>query len=255
MRRPLFGNGFPKVIPNNVDLVANPDQAKQILDLRNQPADVQQRFFFLTLYAYFSTAAADAELQVAQQNGSDTPISVVTVELPAASPAWAYAVPVLERFPVRGPQRIVASNVGADLSTAIYLFGYLELEETDIPDPQGLRGLQIANNPVKPFLSGARKLPVQVNPHVLHQLNGGYIDEITLDLYVSAGGVEFGSAGSLNLSGTSESLPLVELGLPAGAPYNSLNRLFAGIPMMSSGALTLSVPTVDAIAVGTFKRY
>lgn len=253
MRRPILGNGFPKLIPNNVDPVTDPDLALQVFDLRNVPEDIQSRCFFLTLYGYFSEGADTSNCQIAQQDGALTPIFVTAAQIPTGQTSVPTPIKILDRFPMRGPQRIVAANKDAALPARLSVFGYVEIEDTDAPDPQGLRPLQIGNTPVKPYLGGAREIANTTTPIVLHQLNAGYIDEITLDCSPEGAG-EFGPAGYLSLS-TGETLLLVQ---PSNAS-NGLVRLFDGIPMRSPGALTSSdpaaAPTTKLRVVGTFKRY
>lgn len=252
MRRPILGNGFPKLLPNNVDPAATPDAALQVFDLRNAPADVQSRFFFVTLYALFSGVTAGTRCTVAQQNGTSPAFNVAAANIvfDAFTPFSATPIKVLDRFPMRGPQRLVAAQ-SDPLNAAVFLYGYVELEGVEEPAPQGLRALQPTATPVKPFLGGARNIAPTPSATIIQQMPAGYIDEITLD-YDTLGE---GAAPVLGIA-PSDSILLQPYTVPATQIYRSPVRLFDGIPMMGNGTpLALSNPETTVTLSGTFKRY
>lgn len=242
MRRPIFGNGFPKLLPNAVDVTASPDSGLTVFDLRNTPPDVQSRVFLVTLYAYFNKAVPPStELNIAQQNGN-LPAFQVARAVPSEF-SFIPPVKVLDRFPLRGPQRLVAGQLGDVLPASVYVWGYVELEDVSLPIPQGLRPLQPAPTPVTPFFGGSLDLPVSPDPVTIHQPSNGYIDEITLRY-------EALDLSALLVMGA-ESMPIL-FSEPPSPVFLAPSLVFDGIPMMSSSPLQV---VGGGRVGGTFKRY
>jgi hypothetical protein len=241
MRRPILGNGFPKVIPL---LSASPD-GLAVLNLQTLPAEAQDRVHLLTLFATPFTFPIATTLSVLQQNAPLDPQQEIG--------SWSMTgldggVPftLLNRFPVRGTQRIaVGLSVAPVAPVDVRVFGYFELEADSIPDVQGVRPLNNVLVPVKPFLAGARAY-TPGNSHTLHVLTNDYIDQITLDVALPSDTI-----GDITMQGETD----YRLQHPSLVTAQ-LSRVFDGIPMRSQYPLKLNLSAAAGLsyAVGTFKR-
>lgn len=270
MRRPILGNGIPRNI-------LNADGYVTILDTTAlDPKQTYALTLFLWWYGVEGTGivAPTVEVAVSTNGGAEqlvggfpsTYLDTIWTS-PAAPGAGANIRPlkVLDRYMVRGNQKVVARNINADpTSLYCYVWGYFEpMGGDDAIGP--FRGLQPAV-PVAPFnyppvaysyLAAAEQTQTQT----LHQLSATHIDVLTIDAFTFVPGGYAGSAPEVSTTivfpgGVGVTLPTTITQVPF--------RIFDGIPMRAPTAADVDIsllshtPAATAAAgaaYGSFYRY
>lgn len=247
MRRPLFSTGVPQNPPELASIVAAPDSALSVLDLRELSTDLQSVTHFVTLYALNQTSGSGDVVDIAWRSGDDTPILLATITLEAGQ-GLNGPVKVLDRFPLRGNAQLLIS---ADVGDTPFVYGYFELEDRS--------AAKILSRPLQP---GALVSPFTYEPGVvvdsdpdpvtIHTLSSTYVDEVTVDL--TARGT--GSLTGYLVVNDGESTATLEF-----EAMDDAVRVFDGIPLIgatSSGAAISISPGADSgdtvVAWGTFSR-
>ena len=243
MRRPLFGNG----IPRNV-VVA--DGEVTILDTEDLD---QSQVFALTVFFWpyqpgpgpFTNPAAAIRTYI--NGGPSVPIVGLTSAylnsfFSAANPTRIEPIKVLDRFMMRGKQRVTIQVTVDGTPTPVgFIWGYFELageQDTGVPfrgfQPTGKPATNFAYNPV--FLA----LGTSENGQgTCHKLDPNYIDLVTLDLvHGGSGDGTFGWSVAVGLPPGNVLIPQPSLSNLFPAPANGLYRyrIFDGIPMRALGS-------------------
>ena len=225
MRRPLFTTGLPQVPAAMANILATPNAALSILDLRDLSVELQSYTRFVTLYAMNQDPSGSDTLAIAWREGTATPISIAVAALPTGISA---PVKVLDRFPLRGDAELIASNgVGA----VVVVWGYFELDGTAGVNPTD-----------RPLLPGSLVSPFTYEPAFasgnadtaqIHLFDTGYFDTIVLDAIVT-GDIE----GGINKLVVNDGVSSQDISLNDDGSGIGLTpvRIFDGIPMMAGGA-------------------
>lgn len=233
MRRPLFETGLPQVPPALASIVAAPNSALSILDLRSLNNDLSSYTAFVTLYAANQRFGLTDTLEVAWREGASTPLLLSKTEI-----LGGIGVPtkILDRFPLRGDAELIISNAVGDSGV---IWGYFELE--------GSTDSLVTDRPLQPgaLVSPFTYVPVVQTAGVLaqtdvHAFSEGYFDLILLDV---VGVMLEGIALNLVITDGVNTVT-IDLGGVGETPV----RVFDGIPM---GALNanggISVSSSDAV--------
>jgi hypothetical protein len=244
MRRPL-GTGIPFQLTGN----GTPDI---VFDMNTQPAALQDRFVFLTLFAIVPNGDTTGDVIIEQVGASTIMLQTAAVTGLLTRLASEQASPkVLDRFPVRGDSLVQVTASAAPGDQVVYMCGYIEVEGESEPS-KGLRGLQASNTLVTPFTYTPVDLE-EVQPSTpVHLFSNGFTDEITMFVRVS------GLASPhvvVNDGVNSLDMNLAALGGDENIPI----KLFDGIPMQAqaaggsiSGYTTAVIDTL--VAWGYFNR-
>lgn len=244
MRRPLFETGLPQVPPALASIVAAPNSALSVLDLRSLSDELQSFTRFVTLYAANQRFGVTDTLEVAWREGTSTPVLLSETELIGGIGA---PTKILDRFPLRGDAELIISNAVGDSGV---IWGYFELE--------GSSDSLVTDRPLQPgaLVAPFTYVPVVQTAGVLaqadvHAFDEGYFDIILLDVVgVMIEGV------ALNLVITDGvNTVTVDLGGVGETPV----RVFDGIPMgalTSSGGISVSssAGVIQAAVWGSFLR-
>lgn len=223
MRRPL-GTGLPILLTGNS--IADP-----IYDLSLQPASLQERMNFLTLYA-LQQGDGDASGNLSIIGGGAGLNLLSNSDLFDAQQAGAGpgAIKILDRFAMRGDMSVTVTNTAVPANQLTHVFGYLEIEGENDP-PQALRALQPSNTLVSPYTTDPVTLNGVQSSTPVHILEEGFTDEITL--FVGTGS----SAASPHLvfSDGVDSID-IDIGSVFGVSaqfFLRSGKLFDGIPMLA----------------------
>lgn len=224
-RRPLFTTGLPQVLPQVADIIATPNSALSVLDLRSLSEELQSFTRYVTLYAMNQSAGSADVVSVAWREGTGTPLQVVAQTLTTGiSPP----VKILDRFPLRGDVELIASAAVGD---SPLIWGYFEFDgKASDPDVGNLR----------PLLPGALTAPFSYSPAAsadgstatLHLLDPNFYDLISVDVVVA--GTE-ASLEKINITDGTDSV-VVKIGDDGSTLGLAPVRIFDGIPMMGSGS-------------------
>jgi hypothetical protein len=228
MRRPLFETGLPQVPPALASIVAAPNSALSVLDLRSLNDELQSFTRFVTLYAANQSFGLTDILEVAWREGTSTPLLLSETEI-----LGAIGVPtkILDRFPLRGDAELLISNAVGDSGV---IWGYFELE--------GSSDSLVTDRPLQPgaLVSPFTYVPVVQTAGVLaqtdvHAFDEGYFDIILLDV-----------VGTM-LEGVSLDLVITDgtntVTIDVGGVGETAVRVFDGIPMgglTSGGGISVS---------------
>lgn len=173
MRRPL-GTGLPIALTGNSTF-------DTLFDLSAAPAALQAQTSFLTLYA-IAARGSSGEINLRTTTDGDQTLIISNYavdDLRTAQEGALSSIKVLDRFPMRGDS-IVEMNLTSDpAANTVLVVGYFEMDGESDP-PKQLRPLQpgalvapFTYNPVTSFGNDP-------TPKVVHTLEPGYIDDITL---------------------------------------------------------------------------
>ncbi len=231
MRRPLFTTGIPQVPPAMASIVATPNAALSVLDLRSLSEELQGYTRFVTLYGANQAVGSDT-LTVAWREGTGTPIPISTKALTAGQMVGG-AVKLLDRFPLRGDCELLVAN---DAGGVALVWGYFEFDGLDDHDTEKSRPFQ-PGALTAPF-SYAPNTSAGVNTEQVHLFDSSlsYWDIVTL--YAIAGGAE----------GTTEKFEVSDGGTPVNVVVGGIGAtvpvcIFDGIPMMAES--TVNTPGIE----------
>ncbi len=250
MRRPLFGNGIPRNILQT-------DGDVTILDTEDLD---EGAVYALTLFLWvYIPGAAPFTLPtfVVEDHIEGGPGVLLaryvnthldTVFSSHNGPAPIEPIKVLDRYMMRGQQRVTVRNevVGANIGCVVW--GYFEqIGDQDVGVP--FRGLQ-PTTPVSPYVFNpvAIDLPfslvAQGQQKLVHTLDPNYIDLVTIDVVWAAVADTTANwaAGLLMPNGGGGSIvamPSIALKFPPAVPVAPTDlirsRVFDGIPMRALG--------------------
>lgn len=202
MRRPLFGNGFPRRLLND-------DGTVDVFDTTDfTPQDKAPLAFAVTLfcwhwqqYAPFDTEANLPALaaSLSTEGGAGVPLAsrtaAVLADLQDAQLGnIALPIKLLDRVIVRGEQKITVENTNANCSIAnsmqCWIYGYYEVAGEIVPTLP-FRPLQPNNDLEAPFNADPVSVLVTTDDTErlsdLHLLNEKYIDLLDINLTVAWG--------------------------------------------------------------------
>jgi hypothetical protein len=278
MRRPLFGNGFPR----NVVLA---DGNVEVFNTENLD---EGAVYALTLFMWmYQPGPAQPPLSnpgfgvgVETDGGAVVPVAFYhpayldSLYSTPNGPAPIEPIKVLDRYMLRGVQRVTMSNVNA-ASGACFVWGYFEqVGENDISIP--FRGLQPSNTLVEPFAYPPAAISLSAPSTgasvVLHKLDPKYIDLVTIDVANAGSGDTSGNGFSSALifpGGAPITMPSIDNFLVSPAVGAGLirKRILDGIPMRAldgsdagSNILLGGATDADGVALtvrgyGSFLRY
>lgn len=279
-RRPLFGNGIPRTI-----IMAN----GEVTILDTEALD-EKAVYALTLFMwpYQAGAGLFVNPSVALRNYvngvASTPFAAITRDWlatffgPGGNPSRVEPIKVLDRFMMRGKQKVTAQvtvdGTSNDVPNASFFWGYFE-EAGDLITDTPFRGLQ-PSKLAAPFAyppASVLAAPASANAtQVIHKLDPNYVDLVTLDVAHAGasdglGTLDFVAAVAVP-GGFLIQMPSIIL--PPSGPANNYgpypHRVFDGIPMRGLDAsdagsnLTLAAatgpgsPASFATAWGSFLR-
>jgi hypothetical protein len=281
MRRPLFGNGFPRNI-----LTA--DGTVEVLDTEDLDEGL---VYALTLFMwpyqpgpgpFDATTNPAFTVGVSTNGGAVVPLVaylppyITSLFNSPNGPAPIEPIKVLDRLMLRGRQRVTMANANAG-SAACRVWGYFEaVGEQDVGVP--FRGLQpgaLAEPYTFPPLAFDLVGANQNGAGVLHKLDPAYVDLVTIDISNMGAGDTSGNGFSSGLffpGGDVIPMPSIDIFLaqppspiPAtglvrkrildGIPMRALNNTDAGSNILFGGGTTVDGTALSIRAYGSFMRY